>query len=227
MTRMIDEDFEYFYRNSGFGPAVDTRPVGEATLTFYRGKLPEKLLEYWKAYGFSGYGSGLFWMTDPSEYSEVLNAWIYGTPLYGTDDFHVIGRTAFGRLMVWGTRTGPCMTILSMTSMIFPKDNSKWMSQGKGDFLASSWVERLDKVDLDEEDEAGKPLFERAVKQLGHLAPDEMYAFTPALRAGGPCRLDHLKKVKAVEHLMLLAQLGEPEIMLDIVKEAKDRGVWK
>ena len=227
MTHMVDEDFEYFYQNSAFGPAIDTQPVGEATLTFYRGKVPDKLLEYLAAYGFSGYGDGLFWMTDPGEYSEVLNAWIYGTPLYGTDDFYVIGRTAFGRLMVWGTKTGPCMTILSMTSMIFPKDNSAWISQGKGNFLASSWLERLDKADLDEDDEAGKPLFQRALKNLGPLAHDEMYGFVPALAMGGPCRLDHLKKVKAVEHLMFLAQLGEPEVMMDIVKEAEDRGLWK
>jgi hypothetical protein len=33
--------------------------------------------------------------------------------------------------------------------------------------------------------------------------------------------------VKAVEHLIFLAQLGDPKIMLDIVKEAKDRGLWK
>ncbi|WP_246765815.1 T6SS immunity protein Tdi1 domain-containing protein, partial [Pseudomonas syringae] len=38
---------------------------------------------------------------------------------------------------------------------------------------------------------------------------DEMYGFVPALMLGGPSSLDHLEKLKAVEHLMLLSQLAE------------------
>ena len=40
-----------------------------------------------------------------------------------------------------------------------------------------------------------------------------MYGFVPALALGGPATLDHLEKVKAVEHLVLLAQLSELRVM--------------
>ena len=56
-------------------------------------------------------------------------------------------------------------------------------------------------------------LFAPALKTLGRLKPDEMYGFVPALALGGPSTLEHLQKVKAVEHLMLLAQLEPLRVM--------------
>ncbi len=50
MKPVLDESFAYFYDKKAFGPAVDVRPVSEHTLSKYRGKLPNKLLEYWEAY---------------------------------------------------------------------------------------------------------------------------------------------------------------------------------
>ncbi|MCY1553188.1 hypothetical protein D9M68_896440 [compost metagenome] len=54
-------------------------------------------------------------------------------------------------------------------------------------------------------------LFEPAYNKLGKLNHDEMYGFVPALAFGGPCDLAHLEKVKAVEHLILLAQISTLE----------------
>ena|GEM_PF-2614525 len=50
------------------------------------------------------------------------------------------------------------------------------------------------------------------MKRLGRLEPDELYGFEPTLALGGVERLENLAKVKAVEHLLILAQLGEKEI---------------
>lgn len=36
-----------------------------------------------------------------------------------------------------------------------------------------------------------------------------MYGFVPALALGGPATLEHLQKVKAVEHRVMLAQLSD------------------
>ncbi len=44
-----------------------------------------------------------------------------------------------------------------------------------------------------------------------------MYAFVPALALGGVNKLENLQKVKAIEHLNFLAELGEKRIMADIV----------
>lgn len=54
----MDENFEIFYHDEGFGPPVCVESVPEETLKKYQGKLPNQLLEYWKAFGFSGWGNG-------------------------------------------------------------------------------------------------------------------------------------------------------------------------
>lgn len=227
VMNMVDEGFDSFYNDEGFGPAIDARLVPSNKLAYYRGKLPNRLIEYWSAYGLAGYGKGLFWMTEPDDYSEVLNAWLHGTEFYGKDRYYVIGRSAFGELFIWGTKTGPSLTIVSNNAMILPSDKSDQIGDGRADSMLSNWFASTRRSSLDEDGDDGRPMFERALKALGPLAEDEMYGFVPALVMGGPGRLDHLKKVKVVEHLMFLAQLGDPEIMLDIVKEAKDRGLWK
>ena len=56
-------------------------------------------------------------------------------------------------------------------------------------------------------------LFTPALKKLGRLEHDEMYGFVPALALGGPSDLAHLQKVKAVEHLVILAQLSDLRVM--------------
>ncbi|MDN8320448.1 DUF1851 domain-containing protein, partial [Acinetobacter baumannii] len=48
---------------------------------------------------------------------------------------------------------------------------------------------------LDYTDKNGNKLFDRAVKKLGVLKADEMYAFEPALALGGEESLQHLTKV--------------------------------
>ncbi len=219
----LDESFDYFYHHKGFGPQIDSTPVPEPILEAYRGKLPDALLTYWRAMGWGGYGNGLLWLVDPRDYAEVLNAWIHATNFYGKDRYHVFARGAFGDLYVWGERTGPSLHINSPYSMIFPSDDSADMARGEADLLLQTWLIVCEKDAFDMEDDNKKPLFERAVKLLGRPGPDEMFAFVPALVLGGPSRLDHLQKVNAVEHLMFLAQVQPPRVMLDIVKEAKSR----
>jgi hypothetical protein len=75
---------------------------------------------------------------------------------------------------------------------------------------------------LDFEDESEKPLFKRAVKKLGIVGPDEIYAFEPALALGGSARLTSLMKVKLEEHLHFLAELGETQVIhIDISRFAQ------
>lgn len=226
MTQVLDESFEFFYTRRGFGPAVHARPVSPAMLDEYRGKLPAKLLQYWQEVGLAGYADGLFWMTDPGEYSQVIEAWLINTEYHGRDKYHVIGRSAFGTLDIWGQATGTSLKIVANAGMIFPSDKTRLMREGAENSLIENWIATRKREALDEEDEQNIPLFERAVERLGALQSDEMYGFVPALAMGGPCRLDHLKRVKATEHLLFLALLDTPKVMLDIVKEAKDRGVW-
>jgi hypothetical protein len=203
----MDEDFEYFLEK--MGPGFDRYYVPTASIERYRGKLPDQLLTYWQEYGWCGYAEGLFWTVNPQEYEPVRDAWIGGTEFMEKDAYHIIARGAFGKLYFFGEKTGNSLTIMSADALALPRN--KRMNDPQltvRSFFSSNNAGSNDLSDAD-----NKLLFARALKKLGRLQRDEMYGFVPALALGGPATLEHLQKVKAVEHLVMLAQLSELRVM--------------
>ncbi|BCQ25993.1 hypothetical protein NK8_41770 [Caballeronia sp. NK8] len=124
------------------------------------------------------------------------------------DAFHAIARTAFGELFLFGESTGRSLKIAPLVNSIFIRN----LTRKKPDQLDLSLRAffGLDKATCDLQDESGKPLFARALSRLGAVEPDEMYAFEPALIAGGKMVIDGLAKVKLDQHLTILRQLSPP-----------------
>lgn len=87
-----------------FGPPIDRREVPGSTIERYRDKLPPKLLEYWSEHGWGGYGEGILWLVNPQEYDAVVSCWIAGTALASHDSYHLVARSAFGDLYLWGEK---------------------------------------------------------------------------------------------------------------------------
>ncbi|WKB52329.1 GAD-like domain-containing protein [Eleftheria terrae] len=199
----MDEDFEFFLEN--IGPPVSARLVPKQVIEKYTGVLPSQLLTYWKEYGWAGYGSGVFWVVDPEEYQPVVKAWIDRTPLAQEDSFYVIGRGAFGRLHFWGRETGVALSIDAVHATAYL--GSARLTGEKEDLGIRAFFSRQDQDRNDCDDDSGEPLFERALERLGRLSSDEMYGFVPARAMGGNGSLTTLKRVKAIEHLVFLAQL--------------------
>jgi hypothetical protein len=196
----MDEVFSVFLDT--FGGPVDRQKVPASSIERYRDKLPNQLLEYWAEHGWCGYGEGIFWIVNPQEYEGVVASWIGGTKFEERDDYHLIARSAFGDLYLWGEKTGASLKITSVLSRCDVDDfeiTSDELDRELQNFLLSTEVEYNDFGDL----------FQPAKKKLGTLRHDEMYGFVPALMFGGPDTLDHLEKVKAVEHLILLSQITE------------------
>lgn len=222
----MDKAFSYFYTKSAFGPAENTQWVSAEILTCYKGLLPDLLLQYWEQYGWSSYGKGLFWLVNPAVYESVLDVWLRGTPFAGQDSYYVIARGAFGKLFIWGTKSGQSLTINAPLGQIFPKDSSTAVRNGKLDRLVEIFF-TVQKDLPDFHDYRDQPLFNRALTSIGQLLPGEMYGFEPALALGGPADLKNLRKVDAITHLTLLAELGERKIMRDIAKDAQALGLIK
>lgn len=198
----MDEDFEYFLEK--MGPAFDKRHVPPSSIDRYRGKLPDQLLAYWQEHGWCGYADGLFWTVDPQEYEAALEAWIGDTPFMEQDAYHIIARSAFGSLYFWGERTGYALKLSALGSYVVPHS------------APITSLEKEIQMFFGGRDRKGNDfdgLFIPALKKLGRLKHDEIYGFVPALALGGPATLDHLQKVKAVEHLVLLAQLSDLRVM--------------
>lgn len=198
----MDKVFARFLEK--FGGPVDRQEVPASSIERYRGKLPNQLLEYWVEHGWCGYGHGIFWIVNPQEYEGVVASWIEGTELENRDTYHVIARGAFGDLYLWGEKTGFSLKITSVFSRCVIHDSkppAEQLDRKLQDFIVSRKVESNNL----------EGLFDRARKKLGTLRQDEMYGFVPALMLGGEATLDHLEKLKAVEHLILLSQLSELE----------------
>lgn len=207
---MRDEDFEVFI--SEFGEATYRTDVPVEAIKKWQGKLPEQLLKYWQEEGWCGYANGLFWFVDPDDYEDIVDEWLEDTGLEQIDAFHVIARTAFGKLYVCGERTGVSLTISCPINAILaiPK-NLKPKSKEDQDWSVRSFL-GLSTNGCDLKDESGAPLFEQALEKLGPLAPDEIYGFEPAIVLGGAMRLENLAKLKLDVHLTILRQLSSPKL---------------
>jgi len=222
----MDQEFGYFYNEEKFGPAFERRDVPTSSVEKFRDKLPGQLLQYWREYGWSGYGNGLFWTVDPDQYAPVVEAWLDGTPFEERDSYHAIAVSAFGELFLWGEKTGFSISVQTLWGMIFPADAAAEVADGNSDFLVRAFFMAKEKEQLDQLDDAEHPLFGRAVRKLGVLETGQIYGLVPALALGGSCDLEHLEKVDAVTHMIMLAQLGERQIMRDVVADAKAAGLF-
>ncbi|WP_191831682.1 GAD-like domain-containing protein [Pseudomonas fluorescens] len=195
----MDEYYDFFLKK--FSPAFDHREAPGSSIAHYENKLPERLLEYWHEYGWGGYAEGLFWVANPQEYEGLLEHWLASTEFYLRDNYYVIARSAFGKLYVWGEKSGWCLTISPHAARY-----SGRVSKFTGDRLSFGVSVFFAFVRPEHNDLNG--LFKPALEKLGQLNSDEMYGFVPALALGGAMELKNLQKVKAIEHLEFLSQLS-------------------
>jgi hypothetical protein len=199
----VDRYFDHFLKS--FGPAFDRREVPSSSIDRFRGKLPEQLLAYWQEHGWCGYADGLLWTVDPEEYEPVVQAWIGKTRFMQEETFHIIARSAFGKLYFWGEQSGgDKLNIIAPDSFALSR---ACLPAKDLDHAARVFFGAKSRDAADYEADEG-PLFAPALATLGRLAHDEMYGFVPALALGGAPALQNLQKVDAVAHLILLAQFA-------------------
>ncbi len=207
---MRDEDFELFIEN--FGEATSRVEVPQASFEKFEKTLPAQLLKYWSEEGWASYLDGLFSIVNPDEYQDVLDMWLEDTIFEQVDSYHVIARTGFGKLYVWGEKTGPSLTVSCPTHSLIALEKDLKGPLKNSDFRVQTFFGAKTPSECDFKDAAKQPLFKRAAGKLGPLERDELYGFEPALIAGGQMNLDHLKKVKLDVHLTLLRQLAPPKV---------------
>ena len=145
----MDEDFAALIRAL---PLEQPRVVPTPDqLDAFQGKLPDILLNYWKDYGWGAFGDGLFWLVNPSEFTGVLNVWCQG--LINTEGAFIIGRGAFGKMIVWKKGYGKFMHIMPLEHTIFIFAANKHVLAGKEDFVFSNMIGLVDQDSVDFEDQ--------------------------------------------------------------------------
>lgn len=213
MSFILDDNFADFLNE--FDEPTSSTLANATTLKKFQGRVPQRLIEYWQEYGFCGFDNGLFWLVNPDEYEEIMNSWLAGTGVLELDTFHVIARTGFGSVYLWGENSGPSWRIDIRDAQIFhKKDYSKDISNGNGAEVLMRFFSIMDKYTIDLEDlQTEKSIFEQAVKKFGPLAEDEMFTFEPALFLGGEQTFKTVNKVNFFVQSDILASMGQREIM--------------
>jgi hypothetical protein len=208
----MDKYFNWFLEQFG-QPEIRQEP-SSATISKYRGKLPDQLLNYWTEYGFCGFKNGLYQIVNPEEYDHALQAWLGSTSIVEEDAYYVIARTGFGDLYVWGEKNGNRWHLVPSMGWVLQSDgNQTEIAKGRSDSAIQGFFATEAPKRMDEKDDQGNPLFARAVAKLGPLAPDEMFTFTLPVFLGGTRSLENISKVNVHVQLDLLAQYGYREIL--------------
>jgi len=202
--------FQIFIRN--LGEATASERVPRDRIEKYRGILPPALLKIWEEEGWCSYADGLMWTVDPNEYSHLAGMWLQGTPFETLDRYHIIARSAFGDLYVWGERTGWRITIGCPAGQIFALADKVATPVEDPDIAVLSFFAGLKRHLFDFRDDAEQFLFQRARESLGALNKNEMYGFEPALSLGGRAVLENLRKVNLDVHLTLLREFSAPAV---------------
>ena len=204
---VTDKGFNYFLEK--FSLPDWQIAVDQNTINHYRGKLPDKLLFYWEKMGFCRFKQGLFWIVNPTDYADELAIWL-GEDILKQDNYYVIARSAFGKLYVWGEKTGHSYTITPTLGWIYQevgeaKDIAEGLANEKMElFFAFKKTKNVDMVDNN-----SKPLFDRCVKKFGALEHDEMFGFVPALAISDNASIKNIDKMNIFVHLNILADLIE------------------
>jgi len=208
----LDEDFEWFLDK--FGAPTNTKKINDDIFNKYKDKLPSRLLDYWREYGFCGFMDGLFWIVNPDDYEDALETWLGDTEIVEQDAYYVIGRSAFGELYVWGEKTGYKYDITPLRAWVIEKEgDEEQILNNQTNSALEFFFGATSPEDVDSEDGNSEPLFEQCKIMHDSLAYDEMYAFEPALFLGGESTLENTTKVNIFAHLSMLASFGQKELL--------------
>ena len=205
----VAEGLDFFAERYG-EPTVFV-PAPEEVLNRLAPQVPEVMLDYWQRFGFSVFQDGYMQLVNPETYAAALEDWLKGTSLDGTDQYCVIQKDAFGRMIVWGQNTGINFTIRPTADAIQMRRSNQAKDIAAGDI--NRWAERcFHEIKLDKDDVYGR-LFTEATDRLGPLGADQMLGLVPAVPLGGQLAAENFQIFSAPEHLAMLAQIGQRHVL--------------
>ncbi|QXX08952.1 DUF1851 domain-containing protein [Vibrio neptunius] len=208
---MHDEDFEMFLEEFG-DPTTYVQAIDQH-IEAYRGILPDQLLKYWQMVGFSGFKDGLFWITNPAEFEDVLESFLKDTEFADYDNYHVIARNAYGELYLWGINTGHSLTIKPSLNWIKTSiGDENEIQSGRANAAIQSFFGIKEPKDVDIISNS-IPLFPSVLKTYGPVGKDEVMVFTPYLFMGGKKSVDAMAKENLQVFLHIMADLGGAEVI--------------
>ncbi len=187
--------------------------------------LPGSFMDFFRQHGIGDFFDRRIQYCDPGEFSQVLGLLFRSDEEFSHSDCFVVGYSAFGRLICWSRRhaqfeidlvdmrvTSRKLAPASFVSLPGPvRERST-----DENVLARSLLPSRSK-NYEEFDANGQPMFERCVAMHGPLERGECYGYFPAIATVGldsPMRrVENIRRVPALEHFAILAQLGTFHLM--------------
>ena len=216
----MDESFQFLM--SEYGPFTDSTALSAESAAVMRKDFPEEFVGFLEEAGLGVWQSGRFQFCDPLGMTGVVELIFDGDRDFYPDRTFIYGYGATGILFAWNSEWKQTVTInlpeLEASSLLRRNKRSRNTKKKK------SYIERTDEWQIKEtivssvlyldgeyydltDPKTGKPVLAKFLKKHGALSCGEVYGYFPALALGGSGALDTLKRVQAVEHFTLLAQL--------------------
>ncbi len=180
------------------------------------GQVPPGLMLFLAQHGSGSYGKGKFWIPDPALLNPVVDRILADDPEYHPSEIRAIGYYAFGDMVLWGKKD-VYLYVTFEESEIF--DGTYDPALPTRPELANAPPSPPDfgvglalqgGIESDDDgpyDAAGEMLFPQALAKLGQLSPGEIYGFVPALNFGGEPKLENVRRLGLIEHLLFLTQI--------------------
>jgi len=215
----MQEGLEYLAKKVG---KITPQPDAPA-IDFETGRrvFPPVIPEIWQDHGLASFYGGRLLLCNPLDMAPVVQTLFAGDPDFDPAAIHVYAYSAFGVLLAWDqihwrVEINLVDGRVSCPGLIYP---DKKQNQTTAVVIPLTSFENQD---LDWEDDDLKWLFTRARKTLGQLTYGDCYGFEPALAFGGEERLENLRRLRAVEHFTLLAQLQEFRLRDNLSRPIRD-----
>lgn len=191
------------------GPVSGGAHLSQDKLERFAPSFPRIMEMFWRKNPLGPMLKGAYWLCEPDLFAPVIEVLFRGDPNFAPDRTHAVAYSVFGRLVAWnedhwGLEVDLLVGTVTCNGLAYPE------KKDIADLHAISAIEGFRELaDLDVEDENGKWLYNRVRKKLGATEYGECYGFFPTLPLGGAISLDTVRKVRAREHFLMLAQMQD------------------
>ncbi|MGI2035562.1 T6SS immunity protein Tdi1 domain-containing protein [Rhizobium panacihumi] len=194
------------------GKIVASTRLDDERLEKIRSMVPADLASLYDQVGLCTLKAGRLQLCDPLEFRGILALIFKGDSQFSHNDCHAFAYTSFGMLYCWSNELA--LVVVDLITGHVTSRGALGKIKAGANISNQIYVPfSLSDEALDLSDEDGKPLFLRAAKKLGALQIGECFGFVPALALGGTRRLEHLKRIRALEHFAIVAQTLEFQLV--------------
>jgi len=193
-----------------YGKPAQAEPFSKDEARQLQGKLPESILEFWSEFGIGSWMKTKLQFCHPHKYYGIVDTIFAGDGEFAPEKTHLYAFGAFGELLLWNEEMDTISVNLPYLTARAAASSPGWSKSNGANAILGNLIglEDRTKLSLFENTAAAPPMFDSCVKRYGTLARGECYGLFPALALGGESRTANIKRVSALEHFALLAQLG-------------------